>query len=186
MKTNSVDILSALNSDEVGFFFLVHLAFNTNFYLTTLPYELIWNGNTYRPEQELINLEAPRATTVVDRQAYKLKLSGIDPVMNAEVENGIVHLPVTIKMGFVVDGVALTGLSDLMHVYSGSVASAKKSISEDTQSINIECSAPLSSLDAKSTLFTTRDAIKALDATDTSFDQIFEGSSEFSLKWGKS
>ncbi|MFN3895746.1 MAG: hypothetical protein ACK4KU_14550, partial [Acinetobacter sp.] len=88
-------------------------------------------------------------------------------------------------MGFVLNGVAQTALTDMVHVYSGTVANNKQNISGGEQSLNIECSAPLSSLDAKSTLFTTRDALKAFDETDTAFDQIFEGSTEIALKWGQ-
>jgi hypothetical protein len=186
MKRNSTAILEALNSEEVGFFFLVRLDFNQTHFYTTLPYEFSWNGNIYNSEENLIGFEAPRATTVVDRQTYKMTFSGIDPVMIAEVENGIINRPVSIKMGFVVDGVPQTGLDDMIHVYSGTVANNQKDISDGQQNLAIECSAPLSNLDAKSTLFTTRDGMKSLDQTDTSFDQIFEGSTEYDLNWGKS
>lgn len=185
MKTNSATLLSNLNNDNLGVFFLVQFSFNSNYYYTTLPYELSWNGNLYASETNLINFESPRATTVVDRQPYKLTLSALDSDMMAEVESGIIHRGVDIKMGLIIDDVPLTGLNDMFNVYKGTVANISKTISGGEQLLNIECSAPLSSLDAKSTLFTTRDALKTFDPTDTSFDQIFEGSSEFSLKWGQ-
>jgi len=186
MKSNFSEILAALNTDEVGVFFLVHLQFSNDYFLTTLPYSVTWNGNLYETEANLLNFESPRATTVVDRQAYKLRLSGLDPDIQAEVEAGIIHRPVSIRMGFIVGGTPNTGLADLMHVYSGTVANVKKVITEQEQAFAVECSAPLSDLDAKSTLFTTRDGIKQFDPTDTCFDQIAEGSAEFSLNWGKS
>lgn len=185
MKSNYVNMLAALAEEELGFFFIVQLDFNSNYFYTTLPYDVVWNGNTYRSETNILSFESPRATTVVDRQTYKLRLSGLDPVMIAEVESGIIHMPVSIRMGFIIDGVAQLGIDELMYVYSGTVANIKKEVSDGTQSINIECSAPLSSLDAKSTLFTTRDGLRVFSATDTSFNQIFEGSAEFSLNWGK-
>ncbi|MBQ2262713.1 MAG: hypothetical protein II336_15245 [Loktanella sp.] len=185
MKNNSEALLAKLANDDLGVFFLVFFGFNQPHFFTTLPYDLSWNGNIYVTERNLIDFESPRATTVVDRQTYKLRLSALDPVMMAEVENGIIHMPVEIKLGFVIDGAAQTGLNDMYHVYSGTVANTKKQVNDGEQSLNIECSAPLSSLDAKSTLFTTRDALKAFDPTDTAFDQIFEGSTEFSLKWGQ-
>ncbi|QCO57438.1 hypothetical protein EOK75_17135 (plasmid) [Pseudorhodobacter turbinis] len=186
MKTNSTELLATLTQDNVGFFFIVHFQFNANYYFTTLPYDLNWNGNLYRSEDTIIEFEAPRATTVVDRQTYRLRLSGLDPVMSAEIENGIIHLPVTIQMGFTINEVPLTGIADMNHVYSGTVSNAKKEITDSSQIFSIECSAPLSSLDAKSTLFTTRDGIRSFSAIDTCFDQVLEGGGSFDVNWGKS
>ena len=186
MKQNSAALLAALNDDNAGFFFLIRLDFNSVYFLTTLPYDFAWNGNLYQSEESVLSLESPRATTVVDRQTYKLRLSALDPALIAEVSAGILNKPVTILMGLTIDGVPLADLDDIIHVYSGTVANYKQDIGDTEQSLSIECSAPLSSLDSKSTLFTTRDAIKAFASDDTSFDQIFEGSSEYNLKWGKS
>lgn len=185
MKSNSADILAALNNENVGIFFLVHLEWANDHFLTTLPYEITWNGNIYKSETNILSFESPRSTTVVDRQAYKVRLSGLDPDIQAEVEASIIHKPVRIKLGFLQDGIPNLGLDKLMHVYSGTVANVKKTINQGEQAFVVECSAPLSDLDAKSTLFTTKDGIRQFDASDTSFDQVAEGSSEYSLNWGK-
>lgn len=185
MKENFSSILAALNSDQLGVFFLVQLDWNSQYRYTTLPYDVVWNGNTYQSEENIISFESPRATNVVDRQAYKLQLSGIDPDMMAEINSGVNNMPVSIKLGFTDEGVPGLGLLDIMHVYSGTVANVKKSILDSEQIFTIECSAPLSSLDAKSTLFTTRDAMRSFDPLDTSFDQIATDATEMELLWGK-
>jgi hypothetical protein len=49
----------------------------------------------------------------------------------------------------------------------------------------IECSSPMADLDLKRTLITSKDAMRGLSPTDSSFDQVYEGSKGIDLLWGK-
>lgn len=88
-------------------------------------------------------------------------------------------------MVFTVNGTPRIGTNETLFFYDGLVSKTDHQITQEEKINIIECTAPLSDLDATGTMFTTKDGIKRFDNTDTSFDNIFEGSEETSLKWGK-
>lgn len=184
MKDNASNLLSILASDNVGYFLLVKLDWNSTYYYTTLPYNVAYDGNTYLSGTEVVEFQAPRYSTTVDRESYTIIFSGIDATLESEMTAGIVNRPVEIRVGFTVDGVPQLDPEDTIHSYSGFVATPKLEISDGTKRFIIECSSPLASLDAKAQLYTTRDMQQNIDPTDTCFDQIFDGSESYSLTWG--
>jgi len=185
MKSNATEILSILDNDNIGFFTLVELNWNSDYFYTDHPSNIIWNGNTYYTDSPIVSMDPIRYSNVVDREAFKFHLSGLDATINSELDSGVVHSPVKLRMLFTVDGTPQLGLSDTLLFYDGLVSKVDHQIGANDKINTIECTAPLADLDATSTMFTTKDGMKVLDATDTSFDTIFEGSEETSLKWGK-
>jgi hypothetical protein len=186
MKSNSQELLSILSNPSIGFFTLVELNWHNNYYFTDLGRDITWNGNTYRADNPMVGVDTVRYSNVVDRELFKFSLSGLDPMMNAELNAGIVHKPVKVRMLFTIDDVPQTGINQTMLVYDGLVSKTDHKISMEDKLNQIECTAPLSDLDATGTLYTTRDGMKLFDPEDTSFDTVFEGREETSLKWGKS
>lgn len=185
MKDNASAILSILSNDNLGFFVLVELNWNSNHYFTDFGQDVTWGGNRYLSDNPLTSIDNLRYTNVVDRELFKFSVSGLDPAMNAELEAGITHMPVKIRLLFTVDGVPQTASNQTMLIYDGLVSKVDHKITQDDKINLIECTAPLSDLDATGTLFTTKDGIKSFSNDDTSFDLIAEGSEETSLKWGK-
>ncbi len=186
MKSNGATLTNILKTDqELGNFALVKLEWNAIHYLTSLPYGVTWNGNYYKSDETIMDVEGPRYSTTIDREAYALFLNGQDELLHSEVAAGIIHKPVEIRLGFTLDGVPLLGLDETLHVYSGTVASPKFAAKDEEMIWRIECSAPLSNLDARSTLFTTKDAMENLHPGDTCFDKIQENSDATSVAWGK-
>ncbi|QGH74726.1 hypothetical protein DSS3PM1_00049 [Bacteriophage DSS3_PM1] len=185
MKGNASDILSILAQDNVGFFSLVELNWNQNHYFTDFGANITWNGKTFLSNNPLVSSDPIRYSNVVDRESFRFFLSGVDAAINNELDAGVVHRPVTLRMAFTVDGVPQLGGNQTLLYYDGLVSKTDKKISLDDRINVIECTAPLSDLDAIGTMFTTKDGMKRFDPTDTSFDAIFEGSEETSLKWGK-
>jgi hypothetical protein len=51
--------------------------------------------------------------------------------------------------------------------------------------LTIEGSSPMADLDLTKTFFTNRDSLRKINASDNSFDEVYAGSSEVSLRWGK-
>ena len=184
MKRNSARILEILGNENVGPFTLIKFEWNQDHFFTDLPYDVTWNGNTYKSESPLIAIQQPVYNSVIDRESYTLQLDGLDLGMISEVEAGIVHRPVEIYIGFLVDGVASLGLDDPILSYKGTVSGPKLEIDGGSKILSVECSSPLSDLDQKATLYTTKSGMKSLAAGDTSFDQIAEGK-DVDLKWGK-
>jgi hypothetical protein len=185
MKSNHSTLSAIIQSENLDYFILSEFNFGSSYYYTSLPFDVNWNGNTYSADNGLMGFEPPRYSTTVDREAYKITLDAIDQTLVNEVEAGIVHKPVTVRIGFMVNGVPQLGINDTIHSYSGTVSAPSIEINDDEKKLILECSAPLSDLDATSTLYTTKDGISNIDPTDTSFDQILEGSDEIKLKWGK-
>lgn len=185
MKGNSANLLNILNNDNIGFFTIMELNWGANYYFTDFGSDIVWNGNTYRSDNPIVGSDSIRYSNVVDRELFKFQLSGLNNSINNEIQAGVVHKPVKMRMVFVVNGVPKLGLNETLFFYDGLVSRTDQKISDEEKISIIECTAPLSDLDATGTLFTTKDGIKRFDSTDTSFDSIFEGSEETSLKWGK-
>jgi hypothetical protein len=185
MKTNATTLLTILGQDKVGFFTLVKLGWNSTYYFTDLGRDVSFNGQLWLSNNPIVSVAPPAYSTTVDREKFDMSLSGLNSDMADEVDTGVVHMPVDIFMMFTVDGVPQLSANQAMHYYSGKVLSSKTILSDDEKLINVELSAPLNNLDAKSTLYTTKDGISAFDSTDTCFDNVSKGSEEISLKWGK-
>lgn len=186
MKDNANILKNFLETDqELGYFALVKLEWNATRYITSLPHAVTWNGNEYTSDPLIMQFDSPRYTEVVDREAYTLTINGMDESIKNEINTGILHRPVSIFLGFTINGVPQLGLNDLLHVYTGTVANPKYVVDDDQMLFEIECSAPLSNLDAVSTLYTTKDAMRQIDPTDTCFDKILENNTPSSVAWGK-
>jgi hypothetical protein len=186
MKTNANELISLLDGTDLGFFALVEFNWNQNYYYTDLGRDVTWNGNLYLANpMPIVSMEPLKYSSIVDREAFNLQISAIDPAMRAEFDFGIVNRSVKIRTVFTSFGAPQLGLSQTLLLYEGTVSKISEVISNETRIFNIECTAPLSNLDATGTLYTTRDGMKVFNANDTSFDTVFEGSEAISLKWGK-
>lgn len=185
MRANANAILTILENPRVGFFSLVKFDWNNTHYFTDFGQNIDWNGNTYLKDNPIVSSDQLRYSNVVDREVFKFTLSGLDPSMAGELAQGIVHMPVTARMIFTVNDVPQTALNQTILLYDGLVSGTSITSNQEEKLITVECTAPLSDLDATGTMFTTKDGMKPFDPTDTSLDNIFEGSEETSLKWGK-
>ncbi|WP_157888295.1 hypothetical protein [Neptunicoccus sediminis] len=170
---------------ELSYFALLTLEWNATRYLTSLARDVEWNGNSYLSDTTMMQFESPNSTSVVDREAYTLSLNGMDETLTNEIKAGVIHKPVEMRLAFSIDGVPQLGLDDTLLVYRGAVAEPKF-VTDDGKLIwDIECTAPLSNLDARSTIFTTKNAMQNLFPTDTCFNQIQKNNEKSSVAWGK-
>lgn len=186
MKPNSTRLQEILESDQaLGYFALLRLDWNSTRFLTSLSHDTTWNGNVYQSDPTIMQFESPRYSSTVDREAYKLTLSGMDQGIHDEVATGIIHRGVNIRLGFMINGVPQLGSNDTLHVYTGTVANARFVADGEQMTWEIECSAPLSNLDSTSALYTTKDSMQNIFPGDTCFDRIQEGSKKASVAWGK-
>jgi hypothetical protein len=133
----------------------------------------------------IVSLEPLKYSSVVDREAFNIQVSAIDPAMRTEFDFGIINRGVKLRTVFTSYGTPQLGLSQTLLLYEGTVSKVSEVINSETRIFNIECTAPLSNLDATGTFYTTRDGMRVFNNNDTSFDTIFEGSEAVSLKWGK-
>lgn len=186
MKSNSAELISILGNENLGTFILAEFDFSSTVYRASLPTDVVWNGNLYVSESELIDYEAPRYSTTVDTEAYKIRVAAQDNTLSDLISQGVIGRKVRLRLGFTVGGVAQLGNDQTLLAYSGMVKSVSKQVEdEDGKFWTLECSSPMADLDSKSPFITSRSGMDQRSETDTSFDEIYEGSEEIDLKWGK-
>jgi hypothetical protein len=202
MRVISAVVTNLLSKQASEYFFLVTLAGTNHF--TSLPYDITMSdGITYLANNGLVAVDPPRMSQTVDREAYKIQFA--DPLfaMKGYFETGAVGDSVVVRVGFcnphragnitgsdgvvVKPGEAFRDIRDTILSYKGTVDGHGYEIEFDNGTVmaTIEGSSPMSDLDLVIPFMTSKDAIKQYDATDTAYDQIYEGSGEIMTKWGK-
>jgi len=185
MRTFSSAVQTVINSDNLRFAFLIKLEFNTTYYLTSNPYDLSFGGNTYIANGGLFEFDAPKFSTAVDRESYKVVISEVLDLMKAEFDSNVVGKQIDVKVVlFDANNSPLLSPADVLSVYRG-VVDAPSIVNDMEQKLAIlEGTSPMSDLDRVNPFITSKDGMRQRSSTDTSFSEIFENN-EISIKWGK-
>ena len=198
MKTFSSNIQSVIGLDNLSVFYLVQLDYKTGtIYHTNSPMDIDVAGYaTFSSDNELLGIDAPKMSSVVDREAYKITYSDNSSSLRTKFELGIVGTPVTVFIGFyntsaaaiggVQPGQPFTAYTDLVIAYKGFIDSHGYTTDvEGAITAVLECSSPMASLDLTKPLYTSRDAMRQINISDSSFDDVYTGSKAINLLWGK-
>ena len=190
-----------LGRDDTNFYYLVEmiLADGTISRETTASFAITANGNVFTPNTGLQNVEPPKLSTVVDREAYKITY--VDPASEklAMFERGLTGANVTVWAAFInttgaplaaTGGMFLDGevlVNDLLIAYRGTVDTQGYTINPQDGTIIaiIECSSPMAGLGVTKAMYTSKDSARERLITDTAYDEIYEGSIKVGLLWGK-
>jgi hypothetical protein len=202
MRVLTSVVTTLLRSSGVEYFFLVSI--NGTDFSTSLPYDVtMTDGRTYFADNGLVSVDPPRMSQTVDRESYKVQFADPSFLMRSYFENGAVGDPIEVRVGFMNPNVSgdMTGtggvavkpgapfldIRDTILAYKGTVDNHGYEIDFDNNTVlaTIEGSSPMSDLDLVVSFMTSKDSIKQYDATDTAYDQIYEGSGEIVTKWGK-
>lgn len=148
------------------------------------------NLEIYPSQGRLLSFDAPKLSTTVDREQYKLSFADSAMYFGEYADDGLVGLPIEVRLGFVnvSTNLPLTQINNTLLVYKGQIDSASYAIntSEVGESIfNISCTSPMADLDLTKTFYTSKEFLKKIDPEDNSFDQIYEGSGQLEVKWGR-
>jgi len=185
MRQFSSTVESILNSSSIKFFFLIKLSFNSIYYLTSYSEDIVFEGNTYSANGGLFEVESPKFSSVIDREAYKVVVLDNLNEMKAEITANVVGRPIEVKLGFVdSNGIPITNPSDVISIYRGYVDSPVINNDWDRKVVILEGTSALADLDMVNSFIASRDGMDQKDITDTSFDQIYENSA-IEVKWGK-
>lgn len=185
MRQFSSTVESILNSGSVKFFFLIKLSFNSIYYLTSYSEDIVFEGNTYSANGGLFEVESPKFSSVIDREAYKVVVLDNLNEMKAEITANVVGKPIEVKLGFVdSNGIPITNPSDVVSIYRGYVDNPVINNDWDRKVVILEGTSALADLDMVNSFIASRDGMDQKDITDTSFDQIYENSA-IEVKWGK-
>ncbi len=207
MKRLTTCINTVANRLGTEVFVLIEILAATPILLTTLSYSITMSGpgyttRTYVSEGPIFSIDAPRMSTIVDREAYKVQLADTDGSLRALFDAGVVGVPVTVRLGFVNNGPPLTdsagntigtGMAfadyrDTLTIYSGAIDNTGiiANFNESSKIATIECSSPVASLDMKNSFFTSKDSMRNRHPGDSSFDLVHQTSGAAMLLWGKS
>lgn len=185
MRTFSSTVESILSSGSINFFFLIKLSFNSNYYITSYSSDIVYDGNTYSANGGLFEVDSPKFSSVVDREAYRVLVLDNLNAMKTEIDNNVIGKPIEVKLGFIdSNGSPILTPADVLSVYKGYVDNPVISNDWDRKVITFEGTSALADLDMVNSFMTSRDGMDQKSSTDTSFDQIYE-SSAIEVKWGK-
>ena len=185
MRQFSAAAQAVLDSDLIDYAFLIKLNFTNDYYLTSNSYDVVYEGDTYLANSGLFDFDSPKFSTVVDRESYTVVVSDVFNDLLAEFKVNVIGKPITVYMALRdANGDLLTDPDDVLMIYKGTVD--KPSITNDFEEklATLEGTSPMSDLDLVKTFMTSKDGMDQRSATDTSFDEVYDGS-EITIKWGK-
>jgi hypothetical protein len=187
-----------LTTDNVSIFYLVIIALKQSpIYHTNAPFNIVIPAlGSFQADNGLVGIDSPRLSSVVDRESYKITYSDSNFEFRDLFESGIIGTEVSVYIGFYntttanVNGTDIgkpfTDMSDLILAYQGFIDSHGHTTDVDGEVLAVlECSSPLASLDLVKPFYTSRDAMRQVNANDASFDEVYQGSKEINLLWGK-
>ncbi len=185
MRQFSTAVQTVLDSDLIEYAFLIKMSFNSTYYLTSNSYDVVYDGNTYLANGGLYEFDSPKFSTVVDRESYRVVISELFDEMMPEFKLNVVGKPIEVFVALRdANGDLLLTTSDVLNVYKGTVDKPSISNDFDQKLAILEGTSPMSDLDLVRTFITSKDGMDQKSSTDTSFDDIYDGT-EVTLKWGK-
>ena len=185
MRTFSSAAQTVLDSDLVEFTFLIKLDFNSSYYLTSNPYDVVYGGNTYLANGGIYEMDSPKFSTVVDRESYQIIISEVLDQMMPEFKLNVIGKPIEVLMVLQdANGVLLLDPADVLSIYKGTVDKPTINNDFETKLAVLEGTSPMSDLDMVRPFITSKDGMDQKSATDTSFDEVYDNS-EITIKWGK-
>jgi len=197
MKTISDNLKALLARDDIQPFLLIEIGPSgvQYFRYTTLPYNLTFEAEVYTSQNNLANMDPPRLSKILDKEAYVITF--VDPLYTLRpfFEGGtgqLIGIDMRVIGGFINSTASpIFGTNpgqdfgEYFSLYKGFVDSANYSVTEDTVILSVEGASPMGPLDLRRTIVTSKEYIQREFPTETGYDQVYEGSQEVVLNWGK-
>lgn len=186
MRVFSNTIQNVINRDVIDFFILIKLSFATQtYYLSSLPYDVTYNGDIYTANSGILEYDSPKFSSVVDRESYRIVATDFFDEFKEEIEYNVVGRNVEVRAGFFdSNNQPILNTSDVLLIYKGQVDSPGIVNDFDTKIVTFEGTSPMSDLDIINSFIASKDGMDQKSSTDTSFDKIY-GDAVIRLKWGK-
>lgn len=161
-------------------------------YLTTSYYRDLTmdNGVTYPADGRLVSSDPPQLNTIVDREIFKIILADPTYIFGDELDANLIGKNAEVRIGFVNQSTKqpYTEIANTLLIYKGMIESSGYSIETTDRGENqlvITCASPLANLDEVRQLNTSKKSLAYINGGDTSFDQVYDGSSAVVLRWGR-
>ena len=186
MRQFSSKVQSIIDSGNIRFFYLIDLYFTQSYHFTSYSRDINYDGNLYTSDGGLFEIDTPKLSSIIDREAYKVVIADLSNQLLSEIRANIVGKDILVRLGFIDPDTdqPLLNYNDVLNVYKGYVDTPEVINSWDSKLASIEGTSPMADLDMINSFMTSRDSMHQRNANDSSFDEIYD-SSELDLKWGK-
>ena len=198
MKNVSTIMLDLMSRNDLGNHVFIEIGPNLSsqyFRYTTLPWDFSYGGETFLTVNGLMGLDPPRISKVLDKETYNISISDPNFTLRPFFEGGggrLVGTNMSILAGFVnMTETTIYGtppgedFGEYFKLYEGYVDTADYSVSSEDVVLSITGSSPMGPLDLTRSLITSKNWIQRQYNGETGYDQVFEGSKEINLNWGK-
>jgi hypothetical protein len=183
-------VSAILANPSLDAFYVVDIG--NGLYRTTSYYAdvVLSDNRTFFADGHLAGVDSPQLTSTVDREIYKIAIADPDFYNGELIEDDLVGKPAEVRLVLIdpVTGQPELNIVDTILVYEGLIEGAAYTIDTatiGTVGLSITCSSPMADLDLRKPVFLSKDYMRGVDPTDSTCDQIYEGSGQIKLKWGK-
>jgi hypothetical protein len=170
--------------------------------LTGCPFDLLVDGNLYLSSVDITGIDLPKNSQIINKETYNISFSDPDFYYYNYFNIGLTNTPVILRALFVntsdeeyigtnsftyAPDEIITSLADSVIVYRGLINNAEyiTDPSDNSSTLKMSVVSALASLDNKNTIRATKNYIRSVNPTDSSFDSIFDSKQQITLKWGK-
>ena len=199
MRTVSPNVALLLGQNSVQTFYLfsikgvgINLKYTTHFHDVTVT-----GLGTFKHENSIASFKPPIMERASNREAWKMGLADSNFELREIVELNLIGARAKFYMGLVntmdyivggaEPGQPLLDIDDITLGFDGIIDTKDYTVNplENVNLLNIECSTPMASLGMTRPYLTSRDALRHINAGDTSFDEVYNGSAGVTILWGK-
>lgn len=182
----SSTLIQLLENPVIEAFYLVTVGtYRTTSYFTDITYD----SQLYLSDGKLLSADPPRLSAVVDRELYKIVLADPEYALGSLTTNIVGdNFEVRLIFNDPTTGNPYLNPADTILLYKGTVDSNAYAIDTNNAgevAISISGSSPMADLDLSRPFYTGKEFIRNISNNDTSFDQVYDGSGNVNLRWGK-
>ena len=98
-RSFSTAFQNALNSDIIRYFYLIQIDLGSTIRVTSHSSNISWDGQTWTADGGLFEIEPPKFSTVLDREAYKVVLTDINEEFFSYFETGAIGKKIYVWAG---------------------------------------------------------------------------------------
>jgi hypothetical protein len=163
-----------------------------NFYCgTTHASNIVYGGDTYYSDGRILSTDSISLSSVVDRDTFKVALADPSLTMVSELDStehgSLTGADAYLNAGYL-DSNSQPILTAVLPIYIGTVEAwglTADTTNKGSITIGITFSSPMNNLDQKRFIELSKQAVRARNPADSCCDQLYEGSSAMTLRWGK-
>jgi hypothetical protein len=181
------DLKALLQSSVVVPFVLIKIDFSSAVggavFITDAPREVVYNGDTYLPNGGLKSISPLRAEGQISRDLFDIQLLDPDTTYREILKIESTGVSISITAGFVDPETEIIN-SNFLDVYRGRINKTSWSVEDNTPTVNIQASGPLTKLQQIVSRTTNDNSQQLYHPGDTSLALSYDTQDDKQLKWG--